>query len=179
MTGRPKSASSHSLASEESKVDALIDQLYRSEGPRLQRWFRRQMRPGEDARDFVQEAFLRLANAACKVVPGQPAAYLQRIARNLIIDNARRLKATGDVEASSLTSRPEQEDTLLLEDVMALYEEALQQLPERTRVIFLLHRIDDLPYRIIAERMGISIQAVQKHVAKALEHLTIALQDGE
>ena len=72
--------------------------------------------------------------------------------------------------------RPEQEDALAVADVMAIYRRTLDAMPERTRIVFLLHRVDELPYREIAVRLGISIPAVQKHVAKALERIATALQ---
>lgn len=45
--------------------------------------------------------------------------------------------------------------------------DALEQLPERTRTIFLLHRIEGRKYREIAETIGISQSAVEKHIARA------------
>ena len=62
---------------------------------------------------------------------------------------------------------------------MRTYEAALGALPERTRTIFLLYRVEELCYREIAEQLGISIPAVQKHMAKALERISIALLDKD
>ena len=44
---------------------------------------------------------------------------------------------------------------------------ALDRLPQRTRASFLMHRIDGLKYREIAERLGVSQSAVEKHIARA------------
>ena len=45
--------------------------------------------------------------------------------------------------------------------------EGLSRLTPRTREIFLMHRLDEMKYREIAERLGISQSAVEKHIAKA------------
>jgi RNA polymerase sigma factor (sigma-70 family) len=43
----------------------------------------------------------------------------------------------------------------------------LESLGPRTREIFLLHRLDGLKYREIAAQLGITVSAVEKHIAKA------------
>jgi RNA polymerase sigma factor (sigma-70 family) len=43
----------------------------------------------------------------------------------------------------------------------------LAQLSPRTREIFLMHRLDNMKYREIAVRLGLSQSAVEKHIAKA------------
>src|SRR3546814_10832670 len=57
------------------------------------------------------------------------------------------------------------------QDVMRVYRRALGELPERTRDVFLLHRVDELSYREIGEKLGIAIPTVQYHVARALAHI--------
>ena len=46
---------------------------------------------------------------------------------------------------------------------------------QRTRASFVMHRIDGLKYREIAERLGISQSAVEKHIARATVVLSEAL----
>ncbi|MCF8707566.1 MULTISPECIES: RNA polymerase sigma factor [Sphingomonadaceae] len=155
-----------------------IEALFRVEGPRLQRYIRRRLHSGEDVCDLVQEAFVRLAQVAREAMPARPAAYLQRIARNLLIDRSRReihsavLRVVQDIAVPAT-----QEDGLRLNDVMQTYEATLAVMPERTRTVFLLYRVEELCYREIAARLGISIPAVQKHMAKALERIALALLD--
>ncbi|MBS0332735.1 MAG: RNA polymerase sigma factor, partial [Proteobacteria bacterium] len=54
---------------------------------------------------------------------------------------------------------------------------ALLSLPERTRTIFLLHRVDGRKYREIAKQLGISVSAVEKHMVRAAQHLGASLGD--
>ncbi len=52
--------------------------------------------------------------------------------------------------------------------------ECINQLPEKTRAIFLAHRIDGMSYQRIALDRGLSTSSVEKHVAKAV----LLLSDG-
>lgn len=57
-------------------------------------------------------------------------------------------------------------------------ETAVEALPPLTRVVFLLHRVDELSYAAIARRLSISVLAVECGVADALYRLCCTL-DGE
>jgi RNA polymerase sigma-70 factor (ECF subfamily) len=49
--------------------------------------------------------------------------------------------------------------------------DALQELPERTRTIFILHRLEKLKKAEVAALFGLSISGIDKHLIKALTHL--------
>ena len=51
---------------------------------------------------------------------------------------------------------------------------ALQTLPERTRDIFVLRRLEGHAYRDIANQFGISVSAVEKRMVRAVQHLVAA-----
>ena len=55
--------------------------------------------------------------------------------------------------------------------------QALLALPARTRRIFLQHRLDGLSYAEIADRWGIAVNEVERHVAEAMLQIDRAL-DG-
>lgn len=160
-------------------IERTLDILFRKEEPGLRRYFRYRLRSDDEAVDYVQEVFARLTAAMRGGAPTQPAAYLRRIAMNLLIDRSRCGRPVHCEISVEIAVPPEQENSLLAEDVMATYEAALEAMTDRTRTIFLLYRVDGLKYREIAERLGISIPAVQKHVARALERITLALNDQD
>ena len=58
---------------------------------------------------------------------------------------------------------------------MAAATAALLSLPERTRTIFVLRRLDRVPAREVAEQLGVSVSAVEKHMVRAVRHLGSAL----
>lgn len=158
-----------------------LERLYRDEAPGLSRFFRRRLRDSDDAPDMVQEAFLRLASFLARETVANPAPYLQRIARNLVFERSRRRNARLTASHVSLdeSSDPgvcaEQGRLIEARDVLQIYQLALAELPEKTRSVFLLHRLEDLTYREIGERLGISVPTVQYHFARSLAHIDAAL----
>ena len=161
---------------------ADVQQIYETEAPRLQRYFQTRLRSRDDACDLVQESFVRLVGCMARTSLPRPAAYLQRIARNLLLDRYKRLETrllafhVPIGEDFEVAVAPDQAARIEAEDVMRIYRRALEELPPRTREIFLAHRVDELTYREIGESMGISIPTVQYHVARALAHIDAALE---
>ncbi len=55
--------------------------------------------------------------------------------------------------------------------------DAIESLPDKCRKIFLLNRFDNLTYRKIAEKLGISVNTVKTQMARALQKLRSHLKD--
>jgi RNA polymerase sigma-70 factor (ECF subfamily) len=51
------------------------------------------------------------------------------------------------------------------------------ELPARTRDVFVLRRLEGLPYNEIAKRLGLSVSAVEKHMLRATRHLVARVGD--
>ena len=66
---------------------------------------------------------------------------------------------------------------LFSKEIMSILEKTLQNLPEQSRRIFSLSRIENKNHKEIAEMMGISTKAVEFHITKALKSLRISLKD--
>ena len=149
---------------------ARFDTLYREQAPRLQRRLRARLRSADDARDLIQDAFARLLGS--RTMPAEPAAFLNRIVRNLLIDRARRSATRGTEvafdECRGPSVAPTQSDAIELEQTRARYQASVGALPNRTREVFLLHRVEGLAYKDIAELLSISIRTVEWHVAEAI-----------
>lgn len=66
----------------------------------------------------------------------------------------------------------ESPEYMMEKDEFALkLEKAIASLPEKQRIVFLMNRIDELTYKEIADRLEISVKAVEKRMHEALEHL--------
>jgi len=157
-----------------------LGELYRAEAPGLLRYFERRTGERHAAPDLVHDAFARLAGIGALSDLANPAAYLQRIARNLLVDRARRRIAPAalvSLEEWDGETPAVQEDGLLAQDLLQQYEDAIAGLPERTRTIFLLHRADDLTYRQIAKRVGVTVWTVEYHMKRAILHLARMLDE--
>lgn len=179
------SAARNALRREESDPSTCavsIEQLYEAEAPRLLRYFQRRTDDAHSADDLVQDVFVRLAGLPRLSDLANPAAYLQRIARNLVVDRSRRRKTRdifyvplddwdGEVEAT-------QEVTMVAEDMLKLYERAMDELPERTRTIFLLQRVEGMTYRQIARKLDVTLWTVEHHMKRAIAHIDRVFEDA-
>ena len=141
------------------------------------------------AEDVVQEAWLRFSAATGEdrgegkpIV--QPAAYLYRIVRNLAIDlsHRRRTDAAHPSSEVLLNEVPaddaDPERTALDRDQLRALAAALEELPQRTRYAFDLHRFDEKTYSEIGEILGISQTRAYGLVQEALAHCMRRLGQG-
>lgn len=158
-----------------------LELLYRDQAPGLTRRLEARLRSSEDAHDLVQDAFARLLGSSRRGALDRPEAFLNRIVRNLLIDRSRRLANRARLvpidDANEPTGRPTQADGIELAETQARYRTAVAALPERMRAVFLLHRVDGLPYKAIAEALGISVRTAEWHVAEAIIRIGKALDE--
>lgn len=141
--------------------------------------------PREGSEDVAQDACVHVLRLAQPQSVREPARYLARIARNLLIDRGRRRKreavlfdASADAELAAREDRDPERITSG-EETLRRALAAIETLPPRCREAFELHRFEGLNYAGIARRMGISISMVEKHIAAAMLRLADALALGE
>jgi len=142
---------------------------------RLIREVRMRTRGRADSEDLLHAAYLRLVRYRAQHVVENMAAFLVRTAVNICVDNFRHERFIADVtpeEVGRAENSPLQDEVLAARVRLDRVREGLSRLTPRTREIFLMHRLDDMKYREIAERLGISQSAVEKHIAKAALFLT-------
>lgn len=160
---------------------AELDDLFRSQAPQLQRYFRQKTGDREIASDLVQDAFIRLMSAY-RIGLGNPAAYLQRIARNLLFDRFRREQRARSEAAMSLDEcgaaiPASQEEGLHARDLLRLYEVAIAGMSDKTRAVYRLSRVEGLSYEQIRVRLGISMRTVEYHMMRAIAHIDRILEE--
>ncbi|WP_255408984.1 RNA polymerase sigma factor [Caulobacter sp. BP25] len=129
------------------------------------------------AEDVVQSAMVRMLEYRRDKAVANPEAFVARAAVNLAIDErrqrARRLEHGLDfITDTPADAHPLQDEVLRTRDRLARLKLGMARLSPRTREVFLLHRLEGLKYREIAEQLGITVSAVEKHVAKASLFLT-------
>ena len=170
----------HEIADEAAVLETLSNELR----PSLLRWFSRKVRDQSHAEDLVQEVFLRLVKKAGfdGNRPGAKA-YVFETANNVYIDwlrrrNVRQAGAHDSLEAGHPTDEDFSSERVLIgKERLAGALAALMSLPERTRAIFVLRRIEGLRCKDVAKRLNISTSAVEKHMVKAVAHLMRHLED--
>ena len=147
----------------------------------LLRYLHRTWRNREEVHDLRQEIYARVYEAARKVRPHAPKAFLFTTARHLLADRVRRgrvvsIEAVGDPDALNVTV-----DELSPERRLTAWQEirrvtrALNQLPPRCREVVWLRKVDELSNKQVADSLGISVRTVELQVAKGMRLLTDAI----
>lgn len=152
--------------------------LYRDHASALRRRLRARLGSNEEANDLLHDAFARLLGARPADGVRDPAAFLNRIVRNLLVDRSRR-RSTRPVHVAidegDAAVAPEQGQAIELEEMRHRYTDLVGALPPRMREVFVLHRIDHLSYKEIAARLDISIRTVEWHIAQAIVRISRGL----
>lgn len=125
------------------------------------------------ASDIAQEVFLKLWEKQLLPDKNKEKALLYKIANDLFISHYRR-----SVTEMNYTQSIVLEDTpataqmdLEYEELSEKYNQALKEMPEGHRIAFLMSRVEELKYSEIAERLQISVKAVEKRMTNALSFL--------
>lgn len=127
------------------------------------------------AEDLTQDTFVNFWNKIETVKSGGESAYIYQIAKNLLINNGQRqqvkLKFSKTIQIHADPKHPQ----YLLEEqeFKSRVEDAISNLPEIQREVFLMNRIDGLKYREIAELLSISQKTVEKRMHLALKTLRL------
>lgn len=138
--------------------------------------FARQRVGGDEARDVVHDAYLRLMDYAGEASIENPRAYLYRITANVASDRGSKTKSQTEciepeADPDDLHSPlPGPEETAISRHTLQHCLGALEELPEIYRHVFLLHRVDGIGQGEIAAALGIPKRTVERYVAKALAH---------
>lgn len=165
----------------ESAESLLVDlgQHYR---PALMAFFARRLENPGEAEDMAHEILLKLTELPANEIRN-PEAYIFRMASNLVRDRYRQGKVRDAYRSEQVEVECRAADYIdplrLLEgkERLGLVSTALSSLPQRTRDILLLFRIERIRKRDIAESFGISVSAVDKHLIRATMHLAKSLED--
>jgi RNA polymerase sigma factor (sigma-70 family) len=142
---------------------------------RLIREVRQRTRGRADPEELLHAAYLRLLRYRAQHAVENIGAFLVRTAVNIGVDNYRHDRFIADIapdQTGACENSPLQDEVLAARERLERVREGLSRLTPRTREIFLMHRLDEMKYREIAERLGISQSAVEKHIAKAAMFLT-------
>ena len=176
------------MAEQDERISEAIDR----DKTRLRNFIRRRVADPSDAEDILQEVFYELVEAYRLMKPiEQVGAWLFRVARNRITDLFRKKKP----EAS--TNDPvvaEEGEFLTLEDLLpsrdagpeaayartvllAELEDALDELPDEQREVFLAHEVEGRSFKDLAVETGLSVNTLLSRKHYAVIHLRERLQE--
>jgi RNA polymerase sigma factor (sigma-70 family) len=169
--------------------DQLISQALERDRPRLRSFIRKHVADTSEAEDILQDVFYELLEAYRLMKPVEHVtAWLFRVARNRMIDLFRRNKP------SSLNNKVSaEEEGGTLEDLLpsadagpeAAYarsllldalDEALEELPEAQREVFIAHELMGQSFKEISAETGLSVNTLLSRKHYAVLHLRQSLQ---
>jgi len=126
------------------------------------------------AEDVMQDAFVKLWENCKKVTPAKAKSYLYTVANNLFLNEVahdkvvlKYLERQPSYKADQVTPEYELEKKEFRERLQM----AINNLPEKQRIVFLMNRIDKKKYREIADDLGINIKTVENRMHLALKTL--------
>ncbi|WP_353067013.1 sigma-70 family RNA polymerase sigma factor [Tunturibacter psychrotolerans] len=169
--------------------DRLISQAVERDQPRLRSFIRKHVADTGEAEDILQDVFYELLEAYRLMKPVEHVtAWLFRVARNRMVDLFRRKKPTSLNNPVSV-----EEDGDTLEDLLpsadagpeATYarsllldalEEALDELPQAQREVFVAHELMGQSFKEMSAETGLSVNTLLSRKHYAVTHLRQRLQ---
>jgi RNA polymerase sigma-70 factor (ECF subfamily) len=134
-----------------------------------------------DAEEAVQELFINLwLKGKLDTINGSVKSYLFKSVFNICIDVHRKNKVKQKNEADGPEAKEAAipfNNPLLEEELEKHITEAINQLPEKRRQIFLMSRDEGLSYRQIAEKLALSEKTVETQISRSLKQLKTALSE--
>jgi len=132
-------------------------------------------RSGDEAlsTDVAQEAFIRLWEKRANITNDNIKGLLYKMASDNFVSQTRRQKVFQGItlKLGENGNGESPENILEHHELKIMIEKALENLPENQRVVFLMSRHEELKYNEIAERLDISVKAVEKRMSVALNTL--------
>jgi RNA polymerase sigma factor (sigma-70 family) len=150
-------------------VTTLCERYYRE----LERFLLRRVHSPDIAADLTQETYLRLLRARDTEKIEDVRGFLFTIASNLARDHLRQRSRFsrldgGPLHASFPSAEVSVESRIEAQQQVDRLQQAMEELPPKTRAVFILYRVDGLSYRNIAAALDISPRTVEYHLRQAL-----------
>lgn len=170
------------MAEQDERISEVVDR----EQSRLRNFIRRRVPVEADAEDILQEIFYELVEAYRMMKPvEQVSAWLFRVARNRIVDLFRRrqrearaeLDAAGEPDGQErwedLLPSPDAGPDAALARAVLLEEldDALEELPEEQREVFIGHELMGYSFKELSARTGVSVNTLLSRKHYAVTHL--------
>lgn len=157
------------------RLGALFDAHHQ----RLYRLARRLSRSADDARDLVQETFLRAARAPSSVPRDAPhdEAWLVRVLVNLCRDRWRQAQTRRRLDTSTAaSSAPAAIDPESATVARSVVWRALAMLDPRRRAVIVMHELDGEPIDAIARLLGVTAVTVRWHLSRGRRQLAAIIR---
>jgi RNA polymerase sigma-70 factor (ECF subfamily) len=148
---------------------------------RLKSYVRKRMRDPDGVEDVVQETLARVMEQEQRQAIEHPLAYAFRVADSVILADVRKSgqanRPGGELDLLELVcDMPLADEVLDYRERFARFEAALARLTPMRRRVFRLRHVDGKSRQEIASELGLNLEAVKKHLVRAMADLTQALE---
>jgi RNA polymerase sigma-70 factor (ECF subfamily) len=172
----------HLIQSLAKKDEGSFEQVFKTHFKNLHAYACTITREETAAEEVVQMVFTRLWERSDSLtIGGSVAAYLYRAVYNESLNHLKHQKvrlAYGQHVVHTMSGETEHAGKRLqLKELEQRLAQAINDLPEQCRTIFQLSRFEELRYREIADRLGLSVKTVENQMGKALKILRVKLVD--
>jgi RNA polymerase sigma factor (sigma-70 family) len=162
--------------------DTRLTEIFRREQGRLRSFVRRRVADEGDAEDILQDVFYELVEANWLTRPvEQVSAWLFRVARNRIIDFFRKKRPVlfeDEGIEDLLPSRDAGPEAAYVRSLLwEELEQALAELPEEQRAVFIAHEIDGRSFKDLAQVTGVPMNTLLSRKRYAVLHLRERLKE--
>jgi RNA polymerase sigma-70 factor (ECF subfamily) len=131
---------------------------------------------GSLSEEVVSDVFVKLwINREKTEIYNNLKSYLYQSTRNQTISYLRKQKnnhvglESDELFLAEFTSAPDYE--LLEADAESSVNNILLKIPKKSRTVFMMHRLNNLKYKEIADLLGMSIKTVEKHMTTSIKIL--------
>ena len=162
--------------------ETAFEQVFKTHFKRLHAYAFTILRDEEEAEEMVQQVFFKLWERNENLsLTGSVSSYLYRAVHNESLNYIKHQKVRSNHQlhvAYSMKNEVEHPaKKVIAGELEKKIHAALNELPEQCRTIFQMSRFDELKYREIADKLGISVKTVENQMGKALKLLRAKLVD--
>jgi RNA polymerase sigma-70 factor, ECF subfamily len=153
---------------------ALFENVFKAHFKSLHAYAFTILRDDIAAEEMVQNVFFKLWERKEKIdIETSVTAYLYRSVYYESLNYLKHIKVKEVHQRHAIRTgiAHDETDNLALKELRTKIDEAIKELPEQCRTIFQLSRFDGLKYRVIADKLGISVKTVENQMGKALKTL--------
>lgn len=175
----PENAALQKLLQENEQL--FMETLFRNWFPLVCKTIYRIVQDTATAEDLAQDVFIKIWNRRAELQEVYFKAYLHKAAINMALDYVDKQKRRGVHMELGEQHEPVRVENpgsgMNLRQTTQHIQQAVDQLPEKCREIFILSRYEELSYKEIAATLNISVKTVENQMVTALKKLRISLQD--
>ena len=148
-------------------------------------YVRRNWRVPDDVLELRQDIYENTLTGARRGLPRNARAFVFTVARNHLINQARRARIVPIDTMADLDAVPREVDMFETErglsarDELRRAKEGIDKLPPKCREIVILHKVDGLTDREAAETLGVSVETVRRQVKLGMKALIDHMLGGE